>query len=148
MAELSTELRPPTDFYDTTGGTVMYRISKEFHFEAAHHLSGLPEGHQCARVHGHSYRVQVHLAATILDPTGFVADFACLRPVGEYLDWVADHRNLNDLIAQPSSELLAEHVYEWVVANVSLPSTVWVEKVCVSETQKSWAEYARQVVTA
>lgn len=144
-AQLATEWRPSTDFYDPSGGTVVYRISKEFHFEAAHHLGNLPAGHQCARVHGHSYRVEIHLAAAVLDPAGFVADFACLKPVGEYLDWVADHRDLNDLIAQPSSEHLAKHLFEWVVGKVSLPSTAWVDKVRVSETQKSWAEYTRQV---
>lgn len=35
----------------------MYRIGKRFMFEAAHHLPDLPEGHKCARLHGHSYTV-------------------------------------------------------------------------------------------
>ena len=41
----------------------MYRISKEFHFSASHQLIGLPEDHQCARLHGHNYIVVVELTA-------------------------------------------------------------------------------------
>ena len=38
------------DFWrgDPSGGGVMYRITKEFHFSASHQLVGLPEGHPCA----------------------------------------------------------------------------------------------------
>jgi 6-pyruvoyltetrahydropterin/6-carboxytetrahydropterin synthase len=131
----------PTDFYTHPGVTVVYRIAKQFRFEAAHQLPGLPEGHQCGRLHGHSYTAEIWLAADVLTGPGFVADFADLAPVGAYLDGVADHRCLNDLIDSPTSERLAEHLYHWVVANVPLPPTCRVDKVRVSETAKSWAEY-------
>lgn len=39
----------------------MFRITKEFHFSASHQLTGLPEDHQCARLHGHNYIVEVEL---------------------------------------------------------------------------------------
>ena len=35
-------------------------LLREFTFEAAHRLTQVPEGHKCARLHGHSYRVQIH----------------------------------------------------------------------------------------
>ena len=41
----------------------MYRITKEFHFSASHQLAHLPHDHQCARMHGHNYIVEVELAA-------------------------------------------------------------------------------------
>jgi len=34
-------------------------IFKEFTFEAAHRLPNVPEGHKCARLHGHSFRVEL-----------------------------------------------------------------------------------------
>lgn len=43
----------------------MYRIGKLFRFEAAHHLSDLPEGHKCARLHGHSYTVEISVATDV-----------------------------------------------------------------------------------
>ena len=35
------------------------RIYKEFSFEAAHRLPNVPDGHKCARLHGHSFHVRV-----------------------------------------------------------------------------------------
>ena len=52
----------------------MYRISKEFSFSASHRLLGLPDGHPCARLHGHNYRVEVELSAADLNRYGFVRD--------------------------------------------------------------------------
>ena len=37
------------------------RLSKTFHFEAAHDLPTFPDGHKCRRLHGHSFRKQVEL---------------------------------------------------------------------------------------
>ena len=59
----------------------MYRISKKWTFDAAHHLDGLPEGHKCARVHGHTWTVEVVLAAVTLTGPGFVTDFGELAPL-------------------------------------------------------------------
>ena len=36
-------------------------IYREFTFEAAHRLPQVPAGHKCARLHGHSYRVEIHV---------------------------------------------------------------------------------------
>ena len=37
-------------------------IFKEFSFEAAHRLPNVPTEHKCARLHGHSFRVVLHLS--------------------------------------------------------------------------------------
>ena len=42
-------------------GDRVMEIFKEFTFEAAHRLPNVPEGHKCARLHGHSYRVEIHV---------------------------------------------------------------------------------------
>ncbi len=118
----------------------MFRISKEFRFEAAHRLEGLPPGHPCARTHGHSYRVSVELAAEELDEVGFVTDFGRLTSLGTYLTDELDHRDLNEVLDfQPSCELLARHLYEW--CRDRLPEGDRVVAVRVSETARTWAEY-------
>lgn len=120
----------------------MFRISKEFRFEAAHRLPELPDGHQCARVHGHSYSVQILLTAEGLRGPGFVVDFAELSPVKAYIDSTLDHRFLNDVFDfAATSELLAQHFYQWCSAHLSLPDGVSVERVRVSETASTYAEY-------
>ena len=42
-------------------------IFKEFTFEAAHRLPNVPPGHKCARLHGHSFAVSVHIEAPVGD---------------------------------------------------------------------------------
>lgn len=121
-----------------------YTISKDFAFEAAHHLFGLPEGHQCARTHGHSYRVRVTLTSAVLDETGFILDYGQLKPFGAWIDANLDHQDLNRVPAlgldQPSAESLAEALYDVLLHEVQLPAHVLVT-VGVSETAKTWATY-------
>lgn len=122
----------------------MYRIGKRFRFEAAHHLPELPEGHKCARLHGHSYTVEVSVATDgDLTPPGFVVDFAVLSALGTYLSARFDHRLLNEVLdVAPTSENLARLLYEWCTASLLLPPGVTVAAVRVSETASTFAEYA------
>ena len=97
-----------------------HMIRKRFSFEAAHRLAGLPEGHKCGRQHGHSYTVEVMLAATQLSGPGFVADFGDLDPLKEYLAGVFDHQDLNEVLdVEPTSENLARVLFDWCTANVA-----------------------------
>src|SRR5574342_914907 len=97
----------------------MYRISKKWTFDAAHHLDGLPPGHKCARTHGHTWTVEVVLAAESLVLPGFVADFGDLAPVGAYLEATFDHQDLNAVVDfSPTSENLARHVAEWFLSHM------------------------------
>lgn len=120
----------------------MYRIWKEFSFEAAHHLDGLPEGHKCSGVHGHSYTVRVELASPELDAHGFVADFGELEPLRGHIRAEMDHRDLNEALGfQPSCERIARHLYEWCRGNLAVTARALVTAVQVSETRSTCAEY-------
>lgn len=121
----------------------MHTIGKRFSFDAAHILRGLPANHKCARLHGHTYTVELQLAADRLVHPGFVTDFAELAPFARYLDESFDHRLLNDVLEEePTSELLASHFFRWCVAHVE-PTLQGGRLVAVrvSETPSSWAEY-------
>lgn len=118
------------------------RIGKRFTFSAAHRLAGLPEGHKCGRLHGHTYTVEVVAAGPVTGP-GWLVDFADLQPVGDYITNQLDHRLLNDALPDvaPTSELLARHLYDWCTRHLPLPAGVRVEAVRVSESPTTWAEY-------
>jgi 6-pyruvoyltetrahydropterin/6-carboxytetrahydropterin synthase len=119
-----------------------YRIGKRFRFEAAHCLSGLPEGHKCRRVHGHGYGVEIILTADQLAPPGFVTDFSDLAPVKRYLDEHLDHQVLNDVLpVEPTSENLARFLAEWFIEHVEPTIPGRLLAVRVSETESSWSEY-------
>jgi 6-pyruvoyltetrahydropterin/6-carboxytetrahydropterin synthase len=116
----------------------MYTIKKRFDFSASHQLYDLPDGHQCARLHGHNYIVEVELQTEVLNDVGFVVDYGDLKPLKEYIDGTLDHRHLNDVLPfQTSAENMARHLYQWSKA-------IWpqVSAVRVSETPKTWAEYS------
>jgi 6-pyruvoyltetrahydropterin/6-carboxytetrahydropterin synthase len=121
----------------------MYRISKSFEFSASHVLDGLPEGHQCGRLHGHNYGVEVELEGAELDPTGFVLDYGELKPVKAWIDSTLDHRHLNDVVDfQPSAERLAEWMHARVVETLdSVPGSWTVAAIRLHETPKTCAEY-------
>ena len=122
--------------------TGAYRVGKRFSFDAAHRLSGLPEGHKCARVHGHTYTVEVVVGADELGGPGFVTDFGDLAVVGAYLDAEFDHRDLVEVLAiEPTAERIAAHLAEWFVRQVEPGIPGWLESVRVSETPSTWAEY-------
>ncbi|CUK17888.1 6-carboxy-5,6,7,8-tetrahydropterin synthase [Ruegeria denitrificans] len=115
----------------------MYRITKEFHFSASHQLTHLPDDHQCARMHGHNYIVEIELAAVDLNTDGFVRDYGELKPLKTYIDETFDHRHLNDVMnILTTAENMARHFYDWCAAR--RPETAAVR---VSETPKTWAEY-------
>lgn len=118
-----------------------YTITKEFTFSASHRLTGLPDGHQCTRLHGHNYTVQVCVSGS-LDPTGFVIDYGDLAPVKMFIDRMLDHRHLNDVLPANVGNPTAEHVAAWLGSVVSdlvtLPPDASVS-IGVSETPKTWA---------
>lgn len=122
----------------------MFTITKEFRFEASHQLKGLPANHQCSRLHGHSYRVEVVLRSPLLDKHGFVFDYNDLYFFQKYLDRHVEHRHLNEQFDfQPSAENLARHFFNWILsyfATKQLNSEI-LYAVRVKETAKTVAEY-------
>ena len=91
----------------------MYKISKQFEFSASHVLEHLPDEHPCARLHGHNYRITVHLKSEKLDDFGFVRDYKTLKTVKQFIDETLDHRHLNDCMPYPpTSENIARFLYE------------------------------------
>jgi len=114
-----------------------WAIGKEFKFDAAHRLDGLPDDHPCSRLHGHTYNVTLHLEGDTLDATGFVVDYGELSEFKRWVDDTLDHRYLNDVLPiQPSAELLAAHLYsEWH------PRIPWLAGVTVKETASTYATY-------
>jgi len=106
-----------------------FELTKTFRFEAAHSLPNVPETHKCRRLHGHSYRVDVHVAGEPDAETGWVVDFGDIKQaVAPVLDEL-DHRCLNDIpgLENSTSELLCR--YLWTRIQPQLPHlsaiTVW-----------------------
>ncbi len=109
-------------------------IFKVFTLECAHRLPNVPEGHKCARVHGHSFRVEIHVSGPVDARLGWVMDFADLKVAFEPLFQQLDHRYLNDVVGleNPTSENLARWIWERLKPVVPLLSAVVVHETCTS----------------
>ncbi len=113
-------------------------LTKTFTFEAAHRLPQVPEGHKCARLHGHSFSVSVYVAGPVDENSGWVVDFgdikAAMAPVLDQLD----HHYLNEVVGleNPTSENLARWI--WRRLKPTLPG---LSGVAVNETQTSRCLY-------
>ena len=117
----------------------MYYIRKKFSFDAAHYLNHMPEGHKCARPHGHTYHVEIVLGSSALQlPQQWVRDYGDLTEFKVWLDQTCDHRDLNEVFegTQTTAEMLARRFFMWCHSR-------WPEvcAVLVSETENTWAEY-------
>jgi 6-pyruvoyltetrahydropterin/6-carboxytetrahydropterin synthase len=109
-------------------------IFKEFRFEAAHRLPHVPNGHKCSRLHGHSYRVTVHIAGPVDERAGWLRDFAdlscAMRPLVDRLD----HYYLNEIegLDNPTSEVLARWIWDRVLPTLPELTQVVVQETCTS----------------
>lgn len=118
----------------------MITIAKRFTFDAAHQLHGLPDGHKCKRLHGHTYQVDLKLCGP-LDARGFVVDYAEISDAWKGIHDQLDHRYLNDVpgLDVPSTEVLVQWIAERVKATPIGPFLVAVR---VAESSTTWAEVA------
>jgi 6-pyruvoyltetrahydropterin/6-carboxytetrahydropterin synthase len=100
------------------------RVRVTFDFEAAHRLPH----HQgkCKDLHGHSYHLVVSVERKVAPDSGMAIDFADLKRVvrRDVVDRL-DHTFINDLIDNPTAEVMA--VWIWDALRESLPGVAEVE---------------------
>ncbi|KZX58800.1 6-carboxytetrahydropterin synthase QueD [Halioglobus sp. HI00S01] len=109
-------------------------IYKEFHFEAAHRLPNVPEGHKCARLHGHSFIVRLTVAGPVGDESGWVMDFSDLKAAFKPILDQLDHYYLNDIegLENPTSENIARWIWDRLSPRLPQLSTVEIRETCTS----------------
>jgi 6-pyruvoyltetrahydropterin/6-carboxytetrahydropterin synthase len=147
-----------------------YRISKSFEIESGHQLSKHPG--KCRFPHGHSRRVDVVLAADTLDANDMVCDFKAVKRLLEDFLAQWDHAlainsadpqaaSLREAYGErvivfpnvdPTSEVMAKTLYDELTRQLAAEAArtgdyairraVRVERVRVTETSSSWAEYS------
>ncbi len=113
-------------------------LTHTFRFEAAHRLPAVPEGHKCARLHGHSFEVEIGVRGPVDERSGWLLDFQSLHDAWEPLGEALDHRYLNDIegLDNPTSENLARWI--WQRLSPRLPELC---RVTVAETCEARCRY-------
>jgi 6-pyruvoyltetrahydropterin/6-carboxytetrahydropterin synthase len=116
-------------------------VFREFTFEAAHHLPNVPADHKCHRLHGHSYRVEVHVSGPVDEETGWVMDFADIKDAFHPVYEALDHHYLNEIedLANPTSENVARFIWD------HLRSALPLERIVIRETCTSGCVYRGEI---
>jgi 6-pyruvoyltetrahydropterin/6-carboxytetrahydropterin synthase len=109
-------------------------IFRAFTIEAAHRLPNVPAGHKCSRLHGHSFRIELHVSGDVDPHTGWVMDFAELKTAFQPVFDKLDHFYLNDVpgLENPTSENLARWIWNEMKSRVPLLSRVMIHETCTS----------------
>lgn len=113
-------------------------IFKHFHFDSAHFLPHVPDGHKCKEVHGHTYKLTLEFEGDIDPKMGWVIDFAEIKKIVKPLVESVDHKLLNNIdgLENPTCEIIAK----WFWNNIS-KSLPLLSKVTLNETTTSGAIY-------
>ncbi|WP_374015883.1 6-carboxytetrahydropterin synthase QueD [Paenibacillus thiaminolyticus] len=125
-------------------------VSKEFTFDAAHHLHAY-EG-KCKNLHGHTYQVVFGLSGYTND-IGIALDFGDIKEIWkERIEPYLDHRYLNETL--PPMNTTAENMVVWLYEQMSaaLAEEPYrtrceggrVEFIRLYETPTSYAEARRE----
>jgi 6-pyruvoyltetrahydropterin/6-carboxytetrahydropterin synthase len=142
---------------------VAFRISKTFEIESGHLLSKHPA--KCRYPHGHSRTVEVVLAADQLDANDMVCDFQVIKsalsaflekwdhalclntadPQFEFYRQTYGDRVIPFAHTDPTTEVMARTIFEELqrqLGRVVQSPAVRIERVRVTETSSTWAEYS------
>ena len=123
-------------------------ITKEFTFDAAHHLHAY-EG-KCHELHGHTYRLQVSVRARP-NEIGLGMDFGVIKKiVQEQVVQRLDHRYLNT--ALPPMNTTAENMIVWMYEQIEAAlqkhdEEAELERLILWETPTSSVEITREAMT-
>lgn len=94
----------------------MYQVRVETSFSAAHFLRDY--NGKCENLHGHNYKVFVHVQGNKLNEGGMLLDFSILKKTLRAVCEKLDHKNLNDFAffdQNPSAERIAVYIYERII---------------------------------
>lgn len=123
----------------------MYTLRKTKRIEAAHHLPN--HDGKCRGVHGHTWAITVEVQGERLNEEGakqgMLVDYYDIGAVMKQFVEVLDHKDLNTVLANPTSENLARMLHDQMAPFIAAKDPgSRLSRVLVSETQDSVAEYA------
>ena len=109
-------------------------IFKKIVFEAAHRLPNVPTGHKCARLHGHSFQVEIHVSGPVDSKSGWVMDFADIKKSFAPLYEQLDHHYLNEIqgLENPTSENVAKWIWDHLKPTLPMLSKIVIHETCTA----------------
>jgi 6-pyruvoyltetrahydropterin/6-carboxytetrahydropterin synthase len=120
----------------------MFELTIESTFSAAHQLRGYKG--ECERLHGHNWKVHIHVLAERLNEIDIAIDFREMKRLAAEVLQPLDHSFLNNVFPftekNPSSENVAKWVYD--ALKKKLPDeNIMLSAVTVWESETASATY-------
>ena len=120
----------------------MFELMVETHFSAAHQLRGYSG--DCEKLHGHNWKIQVHVMSGKLNELDIAIDFHELKDLTAEIIAPLDHSFLNDIFPftekNPSSENIAKWIYDSLKKRLN-GDNVQLSAVTVWESETASATY-------
>jgi len=120
----------------------MFELKVVDHFAAAHQLKMVAE--KCENLHGHNWKVEVHVAGETLNSAGVLVDFGEVKKHLSETMSTLDHKFLNELHmftgGNPSSENIAKYIAAELEAGLK-EGEIKVSRVTVWESENACATY-------
>ena len=122
-----------------------YELTIKHFFDASHKLSDSPHlvSKACARLHGHTYAVIVHIRGDN-SQNGMVVDFKAVKNVIDVLD----HRHINEVFeeegfnAESTAENVARFIYNGVKKHCGIsPLSVEICEGYKGQERSCWVTY-------
>ncbi len=116
---------------------MIVRLSKQFHFEAAHHLPTFPAAHKCRRLHGHSFRFDVIVEGDVEESKGFLIDYGDIKSAVAPIVDQLDHYYLNEIagLENPTAENLSKWLWDKIKPSLPLLTSIVVHETCTSSCE-------------
>ncbi len=124
----------------------MFTLRKTKQIEASHQLPH--HDGKCKGLHGHTWTISVEVKGEALNTQGpkrgMLFDYYDIGVLMKEHVEALDHRHLNDIYANPTSEVIAESLFAAMAPRIESLSNgrAFLSRVLVSETQNSLAEFS------
>lgn len=135
-------------------------VSRRYHFEAAHFLPFVRDGHKCKNMHGHNYEIEVVLGSVthqvkpgsneseavlghMTGADGFIMDFWDMDKIVDPILARVDHRVLNDIggLSNPTAENICHWFFDQIEVGILHHSSVRLVAVTCWETKDCQATW-------
>ena len=112
-------------------------------FASAHSLRGYPG--DCAKLHGHNWKIEVQVSGNKLNDIGMVIDFKEIKRHAKEVVKELDHTFLNDHphfeVTNPTAENIAVYLFQEIQRRIASPD-VTMHSITVWENDRNCVIYS------
>lgn len=121
-----------------------FTLTTQLEFAAAHRLRGY-DGN-CARLHGHNWKVEISMTGSQLNDVGMLIDFKEIKRTGKQVLAQLDHYYLNDIPPfdaelNPTAENIAFYLFQQLGEALN-DERIRVSSVTVWENERNSATFS------